>query len=118
MISPAEKFSAIILAGGKGRRVNGQDKGLIEYNNKTLIKHVIDAVTPLSHEIVISANRNIAAYEDYGYPVITDADDDYRGPLAGIAAALQHCSNNYVFITPCDMPLLTSDVFRTIKRRH
>ncbi len=52
-------FSAIILAGGKGKRVNGQDKGLLPYKNKTLVKHVIDAVNRLANEIIISANRNI-----------------------------------------------------------
>lgn len=114
MTTAPTTFSCIILAGGKGRRVAGQDKGLIEYKNKTLIKHVIDAVKPLAGEIIISANRNIKNYETYGYRVVADTDNDYRGPLAGLAAALPLCTNEKIFVTPCDMPLLSSDVFQQL----
>ena len=104
------KYSCIILAGGKGRRVGGRDKGLIEYNNKPLIQHVIDAIEPQADEIIISANRNIDTYKAYGYSVVSDDANNYMGPLAGIAAALPLCQNDWVFITPCDMPFLPSDI--------
>ena len=107
-------FSAIILAGGKGKRVGGQDKGLLPYKNKTLVKHVIDAVEPLANEIIISANRNIKNYEAYGYRVVPDTDNNYQGPLAGLAAALPYCRNKKIFITPCDMPLLSIEVFQQL----
>ena len=107
-------FSAIILAGGKGKRVDGQDKGLLPYKNKALVKHVIDAVEPLANEIIISANRNIKSYEAYGYRVVPDTDNHYRGPLAGLAAALPYCCNEKIFIMPCDMPLLSIDVFQQL----
>lgn len=109
-----KKFSCIILAGGKGRRVNGQDKGLINYKNKSLVKHVIDSLTPIVNEIIISANRNIKEYEQLGYRVVPDINDDFSGPLAGLAAALPYCSNDEVFIAPCDMPLLTTAVFQQL----
>ena len=110
------KFSCIILAGGEGKRVDGRDKGLINYNGKTLTKHVIDAVKPQVDEIILSANRNIETYETYGYKVISDTTQQYQGPLAGIAAALPLCQNDWVLITPCDMPLLPSNIIEKLSQ--
>ena len=61
----AKQFSCIILAGGEGKRADGMDKGLITYNDKPLIEHVIDAVSFQVDDIVISANRNIENYQKY-----------------------------------------------------
>ena len=108
MTNSIPKISCIILAGGEGKRVDGRDKGLIIYQNKTLIKHVIDAIKPQTDEIIISANRNLEVYKLYGYKVVTDEADEYRGPLAGIAAGLPHCKNDWVLVVPCDMPFLPS----------
>ena len=64
------KYSCIVLAGGEGKRVNGRDKGLIDYKNKPLIQHVLDTVAPQVDEIILSANRNVDAYKSYGYKVV------------------------------------------------
>lgn len=109
-----KKFSSIILAGGEGKRVDGRDKGLINYKDKPLIQHVIEAVTPQTDEIIISANRNREGYESYGYKVVTDTADEYRGPLAGITAALPYCKNDWVFVAPCDMPFLPGNIIDTL----
>ena len=108
------KISCIILAGGEGKRVDGQDKGLIQYKNKTLVQHVIDRVRPQVNEIIISANRNIEQYKSYNCPVISDSSEHYRGPMAGISAALPHCNNDWVLIVPCDMPLLPIDIIKSL----
>jgi len=113
----ANKFSCIILAGGEGKRVGGRDKGLVEYKNRPLIEYVIDTVKPQCDEIIISANRNLAVYKSYGYKIISDEADNYRGPLAGIAAALSVCKNEWVLIVPCDMPFLPADIIDTLSRR-
>lgn len=114
IITTEKKFSCIILAGGEGKRVDGRDKGLINYKNKPLIQHVIDAVSPQTNEIIISANRNRENYETYGYKVVADTADEYRGPLAGITAALPYCKNDWVFVAPCDMPFLPNDIIDTL----
>jgi molybdenum cofactor guanylyltransferase len=103
-------YSGIILAGGKGKRVGGEDKGLLEYKNKPLIEHVIDAVRPQVDDIVISANRNIERYKYYSKKVISDDSEHYPGPLAGIAAALPHCSHEWILVVPCDTPFLPCDI--------
>jgi len=106
MSNNTHQFSCIILAGGEGKRANGMDKGLISYNDKPLIEHVIDAVSLQVDDIVISANRNIDTYQQYANSIISDTSDSYRGPLAGIAASLPHCRHELVLVVACDMPSL------------
>ncbi|MBT4859733.1 MAG: NTP transferase domain-containing protein, partial [Gammaproteobacteria bacterium] len=64
-----EDITVVILAGGKGRRMGGQDKGLVNYKNSSLVKHVIDAISQQSDKIIINANRNLDEYSAFGYPV-------------------------------------------------
>jgi molybdopterin-guanine dinucleotide biosynthesis protein A len=113
------KFDCIILAGGEGKRMDGEDKGFVLYKNKSLIESVIEKIKPQVDNIVISANRNIERYKKFGYPVVTDVDsisnqkndkNIYQGPLAGIAAALPLCTNEWVFIIACDMPLISDTI--------
>jgi molybdopterin-guanine dinucleotide biosynthesis protein A len=78
-----QDVTAVILAGGKGRRMDGKDKGLVELANRPLIEYVITAIKPQVGSIILNANRNQQQYAVYGYPVITDALDDFQGPLAG-----------------------------------
>lgn len=111
--SPAP-VSCIILAGGEGKRAGGSDKGLLPYRNMPLIEHVIDAIKLQVDDIVISANRNIDVYSQYTNTVINDSSDDYRGPLAGIAACLPHCQHELILIVACDMPALPDDLVRRL----
>lgn len=102
--------TAILLAGGEGRRMGGQDKGLIALRGKTLAEWVLTRIRPQVSEILISANRNIEAYESLGYPVVRDKTEGYVGPLAGIARGLLDARNDLVLSVPCDTPFLPDDV--------
>jgi len=109
---------AVILAGGKARRMQGQDKGLIKVHGRRLIDYAIAAATPLARDIVISANRNIAAYESLGYPVYKDQFGDYAGPLAGILTALNMIRGDaLLLVLPCDMPALPIDISGQLRNR-
>jgi len=103
-------ISCIILAGGKGQRMGGIDKGLIPFKGKRLIEHAIEHIKPQVDDIVISANRNLDQYEALGYAVHTDQSENYEGPLAGIAGALPYCKHDRVMIIPCDMPSLPENL--------
>jgi molybdopterin-guanine dinucleotide biosynthesis protein A len=107
----------VILAGGLSRRMDGKDKGLISFRSKPLVKHVIERLESqleASHwkqdSIVISANRNLKEYCEFGYPVITDRVSNYAGPLAGIDAAFDSTDRDWVLSCPCDTPLIPADL--------
>lgn len=99
-------FTGLILAGGQGRRMEGRDKGLVEFRGRPLIDHVIESLAPQVEELLISANRNLGDYAQRGYPVIVDSMSDFQGPLAGVLTGLQRAGHEWVLTAPCDMPHL------------
>ena len=99
-------ITVVILAGGKGSRMGGQDKGLVNYQNQPLIAHVIPSICMQTTKIVINANRNREAYAVYGYPVVEDSLSDFQGPLAGFLACMSRVTTDYILTMPCDGPLI------------
>ncbi|HIO93141.1 MAG TPA: molybdenum cofactor guanylyltransferase [Leucothrix mucor] len=102
--------TALILAGGQGSRLGGQDKGLVQFQQKPLIEHVLERIQPQLSSIIINANRNMLLYGDYGYPVISDQFEGYQGPLAGIESGLEAVATDYLLTLPCDGPFLPADL--------
>jgi len=103
-------ITAVILAGGRGRRMGGLDKGLIDLAGKPMIEHILTAIAPQCETIIINANRHIERYAEYGYPVLKDELDDFQGPLAGFATALEHATTPLVLTLPCDAPFVPNDL--------
>jgi molybdenum cofactor guanylyltransferase len=103
-------ITGLILAGGRAQRMGGIDKGLILFNDKPLIESAIARLKPQVDSILINANRNITKYAHYGYPVIMDETPDFSGPLAGFSIGLKHCKTPYLLTSPCDSPLLPTDL--------
>ena len=117
MISP-QQITAVILAGGRGSRMGGLDKGLQTFNAMPL---ALQALTRLQRgggvgPITINANRNLAAYEAMGVPVWPDALADFAGPLAGFLAGLEQCETPYLATVPCDSPLFPPDLVERLAR--
>jgi molybdopterin-guanine dinucleotide biosynthesis protein A len=83
---PREDITAVILAGGRARRMQGADKGLLELLGRPLLDYIITGLRPQVDRILINANRNLTRYRESGYPVIKDSMNDYCGPLAGMAS--------------------------------
>lgn len=104
------QIDAVILAGGMARRMGGNDKGLVELNDQPMIKHAIDRIKPQVKQILINANRNQDRYAEFGYPVLSDEDSGYLGPLAGMITALGQTQADYLMVVPCDCPLLPTDL--------
>ncbi|MCU7811497.1 MAG: molybdenum cofactor guanylyltransferase [Candidatus Thiodiazotropha sp. (ex Notomyrtea botanica)] len=109
-MSRKSDITAVILAGGRGSRMGGLDKGLVELNGKPLIEHVIAAILDQVGTVVINANRNRDQYTSFNYPVIADSMDDYQGPLAGFLAAMEIVTTSYMVTVPCDGPMLSDDL--------
>jgi len=107
-------ITGIILAGGRARRMGGQDKGLIQLARKPMIEYVINAIDPQVDAIIINANRNQADYEKYGFPVVADQIEGYCGPLAGMASGLQAAKTPFVVTVPCDSPLIPDDLVQKL----
>jgi len=105
-----QNITAVVLAGGKGRRLEGQDKGLVLFKDKALIQHVIERIQPQVGNIIINANRNHETYERYGYLVLSDEMSDFQGPLSGFASAMKKVKTDYIITVPCDGPSLPLDL--------
>jgi molybdenum cofactor guanylyltransferase len=104
-----QDLTAVILAGGRGRRMGGSDKGLVELEGRPLIAHVLNVIAPQVGTVLINANRNAKQYEAFGYPVVSDALDGFQGPLAGFASAMAAATTPYILTLPCDGPLVPPD---------
>ena len=90
--------------------MGGQDKGLLPLAGRTLIEHVLERLSPQVDRVAINANRNQARYAEFGVPVFGDLLDDFQGPLAGMAAALEYADTELVALLPCDSPLVPLDL--------
>ncbi|SMN10765.1 Molybdopterin-guanine dinucleotide biosynthesis protein MobA [uncultured Candidatus Thioglobus sp.] len=108
-----QDITAVILSGGQSTRMQGKDKGLIMFNNKPLIKYSLEAVSDRVAHILISANRNLQQYREFG-EVITDDLTDFQGPLAGISKALQQAKTSYLLVLPCDTPFINSTLINRL----
>ncbi|WP_034435084.1 molybdenum cofactor guanylyltransferase MobA [Candidatus Contendibacter odensensis] len=102
-------LTGVLLAGGRAERMGGHDKGLLPLAGEPLITHSLRRLQPQVAELLISANRHLELYQRFGCQVVSDSDRDFRGPLAGILAALRVARTPYVLIAPCDSPLLPPD---------
>ena len=107
-------ITGLILAGGRGARMGGIDKGLQNFNGTPLTLHTLMRLqmqegAPLS-EIMIVANRNLSAYESFGVQVWPDSTDGFAGPLAGFLTGLERCETSLLLTAPCDSPLFPLDL--------
>lgn len=117
-MSTNEGVTALILAGGRGSRMGGIDKGLQNFRGmplalQTLMRLQLQSLPP--QDILINANRNLAAYESLGAAVWPDTLDGFAGPLAGFLTGLERCETPLLLTVPCDTPLFPLDL---IERLH
>ena len=110
-------ITGLVLAGGRGSRMGGVDKGLQPHRGMPLAMHALLRLSPQVGEIMINANRNLAAYESMGAAVWPDVLADYPGPLAGFLTGLEHCATPYLATVPCDSPLFPTDLVARLGER-
>lgn len=103
-------ITGLILAGGRATRMGGSDKGLQNFRGVPLALHTLLRLSPQVGEVLVNANRNIAAYEAFGAPVWPDVLPDFAGPLAGFLTGLERCETPYLVTVPCDSPLFPNDL--------
>ena len=105
-----EDITGLILAGGRGSRMGGVDKGLQNHLGIPMAMHALMRLGPQVEHVMINANRNLGAYEAFGVPVWPDALPDQPGPLAGFLTGLERCETPYLVTVPCDTPDFPDDL--------
>jgi len=117
MIQP-QQITAMVLAGGRGARMGGADKGLQNFKGTPLALHALMRLQlqegGLIGELMLNANRNLAAYEAFGVPVWPDTLQDYAGPLAGFLTGLERAELPYLLTVPCDVPGFPMDLVQRL----
>lgn len=109
-----QDITGLILAGGRGSRMGGVDKGLQKHHGVPMAMHALLRLAPQVGQVMINANRNLGAYESMGVPVWPDSLPDYAGPLAGFLTGLEHCETPYLVTVPCDSPRFPDDLVRRL----
>lgn len=110
MSIPREQITGLVLAGGRGSRMGGVDKGLQPWRGQPLVQHALQRLRPQVGRLMINANRNLDAYAALGAPVWPDAVTGFPGPLGGFLAGLAHCPTAFMVTVPCDSPVFPSDL--------
>ena len=105
-----EDITGLVLAGGRGSRMGGVDKGLQNHRGLPLALNALLRLQPQVGSVLLNANRNLAAYESMGAEVWPDAVPDHPGPLAGFLAGLEHCETPWMLTVPCDTPNFPTDL--------
>ena len=109
--------TGLILAGGKGSRMGGVDKGLQNFRGRRLVDHVYERFAPQVGGVVINANQNHEAYKTFGVRVVSDAIGGHAGPLAGVHAGLSVSKRPFLASVPCDSPFLPADLIERLYQR-
>jgi molybdopterin-guanine dinucleotide biosynthesis protein A len=109
--------TGLILAGGKGSRMGGVDKGLQAFRGKRLVDHVYERLAPQVGGIIINANQNQEEYRTFGVRVVSDAIGGFAGPLAGFHAGLSVSKRPFLASVPCDSPFLPGDLIERLYAR-
>ena len=108
------QITGLVLAGGRGARMGGVDKGWVVHDGEPLVQSVLRRFAPQVGSLIISANRNVEAYRALA-DVVSDGDHElalepFAGPLAGVLAGLQRADGEWIALVPCDAPALPRDL--------
>ena len=107
------KILGVILAGGKGTRMGGEEKGLIRLNNKALIEYSIERLKPQVNNLVINANNNLKKYSRFNIPIVPDSLSGFLGPLAGVLAGLDYADQKgytHIVTVAADTPFFPKNL--------
>ena len=106
------EVTAIILAGGKSRRM-GLNKAFLKYGSTTFIEHQVMMLRKIFDEIILSAN-DANAYTRLKLPIVSDIIPE-KGPLSGICAGLSRAKSSHAFVIACDMPFINEKLILYLK---
>lgn len=108
----------VILAGGQATRMGGGDKGLLDLGGKTVVRHVIERLSPQVSDVALNANGDASRFASLGLPVLPDSIEGFPGPLAGVLAGLDWADTkgaSHVVSAAADTPFFPNDL---VSRLH
>ncbi|WP_284379470.1 molybdenum cofactor guanylyltransferase MobA [Litoribrevibacter albus] len=108
------EIQGLILAGGQASRMGGVDKGLQLWNDQWLVRYPLKALEGLCGGILISCNRNLDRYLTLVDEIVEDQASDYQGPLSGLVSAIERIRAEWLLVSPCDTPLVTTSDFEQL----
>ena len=111
-----DDITGLVLAGGRGSRMGGVDKGLQPLHGRAMVEHVLARLAPQVDDIVINANQNLERYAVLGHRVVSDRVGGFAGPLAGLHAGLEAISQPLAVTVPCDSPFLPADLVARLRQ--
>lgn len=109
-----QDITGLVLAGGRGSRMGGVDKGLQNLDGMPMAMRAVLRLQAQVGSVVVNANRNLSAYEAMGVPVLPDVVPDYAGPLAGVLTGLEQCQTPWMVTVPCDTPAFPDDLVQRL----
>ena len=110
MINQNNEITGLVLAGGRGSRMGGVDKGLQPHLGVPLAQHCAQppAAPGCGADAECKSQPRILC--GHGCGRLADEMPDFPGPLAGMLAGLEHCSTAYLATVPCDSPNFPHDL--------
>jgi molybdopterin-guanine dinucleotide biosynthesis protein A len=90
----------------------GEDKALKPFLGRPLIQRVVDRLSPLADEIIVTTNRP-DEYSFLGLRLITDLKPG-RGALGGLYTAIASAAHPTVAVVACDMPFANPKLFEAM----
>ena len=114
--SPFPSCSVLLLAGGRGQRMGGRDKGLVEWHGRPMIASLHDVVRPMTDDLIISCNRNAERYQPFADRLVSDREAGFPGPLVGIRAGLAVARYPWLLVLPCDAPNVDTSLLTAMRK--
>ena len=105
----------LILAGGRSRRMHGQDKAFQPLHGTPLLVHAINRLRPQVDELLLNSNAPFESFTAYALTVIPDRLPGFLGPLAGIHAGLVQYPEDNLVTVAVDLPFLPPDLVTRLR---
>lgn len=106
-------FTAVVLSGGESSRMK-TEKGLVSFQGKAMIQHVLDAVSKVTDKVILIANH--PEYRKLSYPCFPDIFHGV-GPMGGIYSGLNYSTTRKNLVLSCDMPFITAQFLEVLLDR-